>query len=134
MAQAVAAGRIAFGITDTDDAIIERDDGYPVKIIFPDQGQGQSGTLMIPNSLAIIKGCPHRDAALRLIAFLLDAKVERQLAQATSAQFPLNPQIKEQPRVMPQPEPRWMKVNFQQAADKWESSSAFLNQLFNRAD
>ena len=134
VAQAVAAGRLAFGITDTDDAIIERDDGQPVKIVFPDQGKDQMGTLMIPNSLAILRSCPNRENAIRLIEYLLAEKMERRLSKGNSAQFPLNPSVKETPRVMPDPEPRWANVNFESAADKWKDSAMFLRELFNRAD
>ena len=56
VAQAVSAGSIAFGLTDTDDAIIEVEAGKPVAIVYPDQGADGLGTLFIPNTLAIIKG------------------------------------------------------------------------------
>ena len=39
VARAVATGAIAFGLTDTDDALIELEAGYPVAIIYPDQGK-----------------------------------------------------------------------------------------------
>ncbi|MCA9201358.1 MAG: extracellular solute-binding protein, partial [Planctomycetales bacterium] len=46
VAQAVSAGRLAFGLTDTDDAYIEREiRKSPVSIVFPDQGAEQPGTL-----------------------------------------------------------------------------------------
>ena len=41
----VARGSYSFGLTDTDDAIVEIEAGHPVKMIFPDQGDNQSGTL-----------------------------------------------------------------------------------------
>ena len=48
VALAVAAGTVAFGLTDTDDAIIEVERGMPVAIVYPDQAEGQLGTLFIP--------------------------------------------------------------------------------------
>ena len=60
VAQAVSSGEIDFGITDTDDAYEEIQAGRPVEIIYPDQGEGQIGTLYIPNTLAVIKGCAAR--------------------------------------------------------------------------
>ena len=51
VAQAVSSGEIDFGITDTDDAYEEIQAGRPVEIIYPDQGEGQIGTLYIPNTL-----------------------------------------------------------------------------------
>ncbi len=58
VARAVANGELAFGLTDTDDALIEREADWPVAIVFPDQGDEQMGTLLIPNTVAIVKGLP----------------------------------------------------------------------------
>ncbi len=56
VAVAVSSGRVAWGLTDTDDAIIEKDLGRPVDIVYPDQQPDQPGTLRIPNTIAVIKG------------------------------------------------------------------------------
>ncbi len=56
VAQAVGSGQIAFGLTDTDDAIGEIDAGNPVAIVYPDREADGLGTLFIPNTLAILKG------------------------------------------------------------------------------
>ncbi len=37
VAEAVSAGQLAFGMTDTDDAMVEIEQGMPVEIIYPDQ-------------------------------------------------------------------------------------------------
>ena len=58
VATAVGSGQIAFGLTDTDDAMGEVDAGSPVAIIYPDRKPDELGTLFIPNTLAIIKGAP----------------------------------------------------------------------------
>jgi iron(III) transport system substrate-binding protein len=125
----VAAGRYAWGITDTDDAIIEVDDGRPVMMIFPDQADDQTGTLLIPNTLCLIKNGPNRDNAQRLVDFLLTAHVEDQLAVGRSAQFPLSSQAKEKSRSQPD-DLKVMKVDFEAAAEQWDSSSKFLAELF----
>ena len=65
VAMSVSAGSIAWGLTDTDDAIIEKDSGRPVEIIFPDQATDQPGTLRIPNTIAVIKNTEHPNAAPR---------------------------------------------------------------------
>ena len=76
VAVAVGRGELAFGLTDTDDAIIEREEGQPVEIVFPDQWDGEMGTLFIPNTVAIIKGSPHPEEARRLVDYLLSSEVE----------------------------------------------------------
>ena len=71
VAQAVSSGEIAFGITDTDDAYEEIQGARPVEIIYPDQGEGEIGTLYIPNTLAVVKGrrTPPRPAAWSITSF-----------------------------------------------------------------
>ena len=94
VARAVGTGQLAFGLTDTDDAMIEKESGRPVEIVYPDQAEGELGVLLIPNTLAIVKGAPHREAAERLVDYLLSPEVEERLATGPSAQIPLNPAVK----------------------------------------
>lgn len=132
VALAVGRGQLAWGLTDTDDAIIEKEQGRPVEIIYPDQQEGGLGTLFIPNSIVILKGAPHPDAARRLAAWVLSAEseVEKKLAAGPSAQFPLNPQVSDRPRVAPEEEVRWMEADFAAAAEQWDAAAAFLRDHF----
>src|SRR4029077_9784600 len=78
---------VTVGITDTDDALEEVKRGRPVVIVFPDgdgKTAGRMGTLFIPNTLAVLKGCPNPDAARRLVDYLLDPATEAALAQGNS--------------------------------------------------
>jgi iron(III) transport system substrate-binding protein len=135
VARSVADGELAFGLTDTDDAIIEVESGRPVAIVFPDQGGQQPlGTLMIPNTLAIIKGAEHRDAAERLVEYLLSPEVEGQLAAGPSAQFPLNTQLSVKSRTAPAKPIREMQVDFAAAAEKWDAAAEFLREEFASAE
>jgi iron(III) transport system substrate-binding protein len=134
VAGAVAAGQVAFGLTDTDDAIIEIEAGRPVAIVYPDQADGQLGTLFIPNTLAIIKNCPHPDEARRLVDYLLQPAVERRLAEGPSAQIPLNPAVKANVRIETPQTIRPMQVDFQAAAAHWDQAAAFIRDEFATAD
>ncbi len=86
----VAAGQLWFGLTDTDDACGALEQGAPVTLIFIEQDPSHAGTLMIPNTAALIKGRPHSDAALRLLEYLLSEQVEQQLAALGFAHVPLH--------------------------------------------
>ncbi len=131
VAQAVAAKRYAFGITDTDDAIIEqRHNAMPVEIIYPDQHQDGIGTLFIPNTICILRGSPNTENAKKLIDHLLSVEVEAALAKGRSAQFPVNPNVEAESDATPDQDVRWMKVDFQAAADNWDSAREFLTQQF----
>lgn len=85
----VAQGELCFGLTDTDDANLAVLAGAPVRVVFPDQGPDEAGTLLIPNALALVRGAPHPAAAKRLIDALLTPEVEASLAASRSAQVPL---------------------------------------------
>jgi iron(III) transport system substrate-binding protein len=130
VAQAVAGGRLAVGLTDTDDAVIEVENGMPVAIIYPDQEEGQMGTLFIPNTLALIKDSPNPEAAEQLVDYLLSAEVERRLADGPSAQIPLRKGVPASPRVKTPAQVRAMEVDWEAAAKKWDTAATFLESEF----
>lgn len=134
VALAVASGRAVFGMTDTDDAIIEVEKGMPVAIVYPDQGEGELGTLFIPNTLGIIKNAPHPENARRLVDYLLSPKVEAKLATGASAQIPLNPNVDAETRVETPKTIRPMEVDFDQAAEHWTATAGFIQNLFTGAN
>ncbi len=126
----VARGQLAWGITDTDDAIIEVEKGGPVAIVFPDQNADQIGTLFIPNTLCIIKNGPNPERAKKLVDYLLQADVEAKLAECSSAQIPLNRNGQVKSRVEPDSGIRKMEVDFTAAAEQWESAKNFVEATF----
>src|SRR5439155_16554219 len=130
VAQACAAGQIVFGLTDTDDAIIEIERASPVAIVYPDRQPDQLGTLFIPNTLAIIKGCPHADQARKLVDFLLSPPVEEQLARSASAQIPLHPAVRIESRVQTPQTVHAMPVDFPAAARHWQAAAQFIEREF----
>jgi iron(III) transport system substrate-binding protein len=85
----VAEGQLWFGLTDTDDACGAIERGDPVTLIFPDQDDGQVGTLIIPNTAALIAGGPHPEEAKELIDFLVSLEVEEQLVLSGWSHVPL---------------------------------------------
>ncbi|MCS7465923.1 extracellular solute-binding protein [Stieleria sp. ICT_E10.1] len=119
VALAVSSGEVAWGLTDTDDAIIEKDQLRKVAIVFPDQQSDQPGTLRIPNTLAILKDAPHPVAAETLADYLVSAQTEDRLAMGDSSQLPISRDSEYRPRVMPKEPVRWMKVDFEAAAEGW---------------
>lgn len=132
VAQAVSAGRVAWGLTDTDDAFIEVELGYPVDIVFPDQQPSQPGTLRIPNTVAILKGAPHPVAAGQLVDYLVTPQTEDRLAMGRSSQIQIHRDVKFPPPVLPTTPVRWMRVDFEAAAEGWTEWANTLVTIFAR--
>jgi iron(III) transport system substrate-binding protein len=137
VAEGVGAGQFAVGMTDTDDAMAEVEAGHQVTIVFPDSqrpANDRMGTLFIPNTLAIIRGCPNGAGVRHLVDFLLSPHVEAELAQSASRQIPLNPLVMARPPApIKRPEEvKTMNVDFERAADLWDEAQAFLRNEFAR--
>jgi iron(III) transport system substrate-binding protein len=130
VAQAVSSGQLAFGLTDTDDALVEIDAGLPVEIVFPDQLPQQPGTLRIPNTIAVIAGCPHPIAAEALANYLISSDTEGRLAMGSSGQFPVRPGHPESSRAGIDRAVRWMEADFEAAAELWPQVSDKLRDIF----
>jgi iron(III) transport system substrate-binding protein len=130
VAVAASTGQIAFGLTDTDDAIIEIERASPVTIVYPDRKEDELGTLFIPNTLAIIKGGPNPETARKLVDYLLSPAVESKLALCPSAQIPLNPAVVTQPRVETPKTVKAMQVDFAAAAKQWDATARFIQEEF----
>ena len=130
VATAVGSGQIAFGMTDTDDAMGEVDAGSPVAIVYPDRNRGDLGTLFIPNTLAIMKGSARQKAAQALADHLLSPAIESNLARGPSAQIPLLKSTEVEARVETPKTVHAMEANFEAAAKLWEKVAAFLASEF----
>ncbi len=130
VAQGVAEGKFAVGLTDTDDAVIELKADKHVAVIFPDADG--LGTLFLPNTVALVKGGPNADAARKLIEFLLRPETEKRLAEGGGFQIPLNPAVKAAlpAQILTPSQTRPMRVSFDKAADAWEETQAYLRELF----
>lgn len=74
VAKFVAKGEAWIGLTDSDDLAAEQHEGSPVEALpMTDE------TLLIPNTVAVVRGAPHPAAAQRLVEFLQSPAVVKQL-------------------------------------------------------
>ena len=128
----VAQGELKVGLTDTDDANGAVLDGRPARWLFPDQGEGQLGTLVIPNSVCLIRGAPHPDQGRKLIDFLLSPEIEARLARGRSMQMPLHPGV-DVPKNVPKLEDiRPMDVDFYEVSAQMTKTAKFIQETFAR--
>jgi iron(III) transport system substrate-binding protein len=77
VADQVAAGTLAAGPTDNDDVNNAKSEGQPLDGVVPDQDG--IGTLLIPGTVALIHDCPHPENAKKLIDFICDPAIEKEL-------------------------------------------------------
>jgi iron(III) transport system substrate-binding protein len=80
----VVSGQLMVGWTDSDDACGAVTRGAPVAVVVPDQDS--MGTLVVPETVALIAGAPHPNEASRLIDYLVSMDVERRLVDIGFAQ------------------------------------------------
>jgi iron(III) transport system substrate-binding protein len=73
---AVANGEVLVGLTDTDDVLAGIGKNMKIGMAFLDQAKGDIGTLVMPNSVALVKGAPHAEEARKFIEHLLSAENE----------------------------------------------------------
>ena len=124
----VADGLIEFGVTDTDDVYVGIQRGKPITLIYPDQDG--MGTLLIPNTVALIDGAPHSKNGKKLIDFLLSEKVEEILAFSASMQIPLRPQVKRPSHCPSLKDLKVMDVNYETLGQNVEEYSELLREIF----
>jgi iron(III) transport system substrate-binding protein len=99
--RAVAMGEVDLGLTDTDDVWAGQATGWPVAMVYesmdgPRTEPGvlaSAGPLVIPNTVALIRGGPNPNQARRLAEFLLSAENERMLARSASRNVPIRPEL-----------------------------------------
>lgn len=85
----VADGRAWIGLTDTDDADGAVRSGAPVKVVYPDQDG--VGTMVIPNTVAVVCGGPHPSEAAEFVTFLLGKEAGDMMRKSGWLQVALQP-------------------------------------------
>ena len=119
----VVQGKVPIGFTDTDDAQVAIDKGDPVQMLFPDSTG--MGTLLIPNTVMLIKGGPNPETGKKLIDYLLSPETEKALAEGESAQIPLR-------KGSSPPGFKAMDVDYAKVADYLQPSAKFCQEVFVR--
>jgi iron(III) transport system substrate-binding protein len=90
----VGRGELSIGATDTDDVYARQLRREPIGLSFADMGDG--GTLLIPNSVALLVGAPHPNAAKVLIDYLTSDQTEKLLAQSESHNIPVRENLRKE--------------------------------------
>ncbi len=125
--RAVIAGRSNLAATDTDDVWVAQRSGASLDLVYPDMGDG--GTLLIPCSVAVVKGSRNVEAARKLVDFLVSAAVERMLAESDSRNIPVRSALREE---LGMNSPNESKVGFEAVADAMDEAVAAVREILIR--
>jgi iron(III) transport system substrate-binding protein len=117
----VASGEFDFALVDSDDAVDRIRHGKPIEIVYPDQGEGDAGLLLIPNAVALIRDGPNPIGGRKLIEYLLSKETERKLAVADCAQIPLHSGVTPPAELKPISQLKTMKVNYGELGAKLQA-------------
>jgi iron(III) transport system substrate-binding protein len=113
----VGRGDAWIGLTDSDDIAAGQAEGLPIAAL-PMTGE----TLLIPNTVGVVRGAPHPEAAQQLYEFLQRPEVVRQLVAARALEGLSASEV---------PVPT-LKVNWDALLRDLESTTAKLNRIFLR--
>jgi iron(III) transport system substrate-binding protein len=129
----IVRGEAQWGYTDSDDVLAAQQRGEPVDFYL---GASKSmSPLLIPNTVGLIRGAPHRAEAEAFINFLLSEGAEIALAQGVSSQIPLGKLVQQ----MTWNSPfltlmigKGRSANEEQLVQTMESDFQLLRQVFHR--
>ena len=127
----VASGQLIMGFTDTDDACGAKKRGKPVDLVFLDQEENGLGTLLIPNTVAMVDRAPHPEEAQILIDFLLSEEVEQRLIEAGWTHIPLR-SLNIHQDCLENMDIKGMNISLQEIYHSFERSKKELLEIFIR--
>jgi iron(III) transport system substrate-binding protein len=113
----VGSGEAWIGLTDSDDIAAGQAEGLPIAPL-----PLTKESLLIPNTVAVIRNAPHPDAAQRLFEYLQRPEVAQQLVAAKALE-----DVSASPSTVPA-----LKVNWDALLRDLESTTAKLNEFFLR--
>jgi len=128
VARLVGDGECAFGWTDTDDFAVALERGKHVAAVYPDADG--IGTLLIPNTIMLVKGAPHEAVAKRFIDWVLKPETERALAFSRSAQIPVRANVERPASVAAPGSFKALDVDFRKVGAGLEACAERMKVLF----
>lgn len=125
----VSQKKLYMGLTDTDDALSEMEKNSELDILFLDQGTADMGTMIVPNTVAQIKGAPHPAEADAFMEFLLSASTEQLLIDDGWIQLPAHEGVTPASGIEIQ-SIKFMDIDFNQVYDLMETAKADMTDIF----
>lgn len=108
--KAVGAGEFAIGLVNHYYYHLQKAEGSPVAVVYPDQAEGQIGLITNATAAALVKGGKNPLAAQAFLNFLLSEQGQKLFAEA-NYEYPLRAGVPLQPDVAPLENYRLANVN-----------------------
>ena len=121
----VIQGEVACGLTDTDDAYEAIKEGAHIGIVFLDQER--MGSLIMPNTVNLIKNSPHPGNGKILMDYLLSKETEAELA-ISCAQMPLHKGVEIPDDIPSLDNIIPMEIDYDQTSQKLEEIQNYLKE------
>jgi len=122
----VSSGEFEFALVDSDDAVSRVRQGKPIDIVYPDQGDGEIGVLVLPNAAVLIRAGPNTENGRKLIEYLVSGETERKLALADCAQIPLHGDVTPPKELKTIAQIKPMKVSYAELGEKLQAIQPVL--------
>ena len=124
----VLSGEVLLGFTDTDDVEVARRAGDSIDETF----LADQGTLVLPNTVAIVANSPNPEAAQALVDFLLARAREEALAAAPSRQIPVRDDVPVPPTGLRLSDVREGVYDLEAAAEALPRALDIAGEIFRR--
>jgi len=121
----VIQGEAYCGLTDTDDAYEAIKEGANIGIVFLDQ-KG-IGSLIIPNTVNLIKASPNAEMGKKMIDYLLSKETEAKLA-ISCAQMPLHKGVHTKKEIPSLDHIIPLKIDYDKTSQKLEEIQSYLKE------
>ncbi len=125
--RAVIDGRVKYALTDSDDVWLARKVLPTLSAAYLDLGDG--GTLLIPCTVALLRGGPNPDGGRRLVEFLASSETERMLARSEARFIPVREALREELGVDLPPA---SVISFDSVADSMDDAAKVVREILIR--
>lgn len=126
--KAVGAGEFKIGLVNHYYYYLQRAEGSPVGIIFPDQQEGQQGLIVNASAVGVVRGGKNPAAAKALVDFLLSNAGQEEFAEL-NYEYPIIPGVPLHPEVESITNFRLASANLVEASSELESTFDLIEQV-----
>ena len=126
--KAVGAGEFKLGLVNHYYYHLQKAEGSPVGIVFPDQGEGQLGLITNATAAAVVNGAPHVPAAQAFLDFLVSPEGQKLFAEL-NYEYPLLSDVALHADVQPLEDFRLADVDVVKASQEFEATFDLIEKV-----